>query len=247
MGQNTKIRRQQATAVLSCPPAASAGPTSPPRTRIGRSANHNERQSAQYMRRAYAHATHCTRQSADIRPGPGAAIVACPPAAALHPRAPPASRAHAFAEMDITTSDRQHNICAECTRTRHIAQDKVPISDPGRGLSDDSGVPARRNRVPHQPAAHTHSPKVVPKRHFKHLTHASRCWRASSLQDARTQGQGARECRSIRRTPLRGGCPRSGHRCAESGQGLKLQGQGLQGHAGTATASSPRSTPVTGY
>ena len=52
----------------------------------------------------------------------------------LQPRAPPAHRAHAFAEMDITTSDRQHNICAECMRTRHIAQDKVPISDPGRGL-----------------------------------------------------------------------------------------------------------------
>jgi acyl-coenzyme A thioesterase PaaI-like protein len=52
----------------------------------------------------------------------------------LQPRAPPAHRAHAFAEMDITTSDRQHNICAGRTRTRHIAQDKVPISDPGKGL-----------------------------------------------------------------------------------------------------------------
>ena len=101
MGQNTKIRRQQATAVLACPPAASAGPTSPPRTRIGTSANHNERQSAEYMRRAYAHATHCTRQSANIRPGQGAAIVACPPAAPSGPTSPPRARIHTPAGNDI--------------------------------------------------------------------------------------------------------------------------------------------------
>ena len=59
----------EVAAVLACPPAATAGPTSPPRTRIRGSGNHNESQSAQYMRRAYAHATHFTRQSADIRPG----------------------------------------------------------------------------------------------------------------------------------------------------------------------------------
>ena len=52
----------------------------------------------------------------------------------LHLRAPPAHRAHVFAEVEITMRDNQHNISAECTRTRHIATDKVPISGPGRGL-----------------------------------------------------------------------------------------------------------------
>jgi hypothetical protein len=64
-----KAEASEVAAVLACPPAATAGPTSPPRTRIRGSGNHNESQSAQYMRRAYAHATHFTRQSADIRPG----------------------------------------------------------------------------------------------------------------------------------------------------------------------------------
>jgi hypothetical protein len=53
------------------------------------------------MRRAYAYATHCTRQSANIRPGQGAAIVACPPAAPSGPTSPPRARIHTPAGNDI--------------------------------------------------------------------------------------------------------------------------------------------------
>jgi hypothetical protein len=66
------------------------------------------------------------------------------------------------------------------------------------------GHPKQNFRQAHIPGGHIRGllcPKLVPKRHFKTITHACRCWplearaRSAQVPEAWRQGQGARKCR----------------------------------------------------